>query len=107
MGRTGVRLALALAATLALIPLATAGAAPKYPACWKGAAGCKHTLTRYFEVTSFTGSVVARGTKASALTCQDVGPGQAKSEIVGGTYKVSFVLDLGKSKLRIDTDKAG
>jgi hypothetical protein len=91
----------------ALIALTTsASAATTYPVCWKGNAGCKHSLTSSWELTTFNGSVTASRTRDATLTCADAASGP-KEEVVSGRYAVSFTLNPQSSKQIIRSDAAG
>jgi hypothetical protein len=107
MHLVGVRVVVAVAAAAALLPLASAGAAsPTLPPCFKGQAGCKHSLSRYWRLAGFTGSVTATGSRSPALTCADLA-GQERREILSGTYEVDFALDKARSKVTIGADRTG
>jgi hypothetical protein len=96
-----------IAFALAVVALTTsASAATTYPACWKGKAGCKHSLTPSWELETFSGSVTASHTRAATLTCADAASG-TKEEVVSGRYSVSFTLNPQSSKQIVRSDASG
>jgi hypothetical protein len=103
MRSNGVSAVLLTALALALIPVATADSAVAPPACWKGNAGCRHTSTPHWSLTSYRGTVSVVGTKQKTLTCADVVAGP-KEEIVAGRYMAKFALDAARSDRRIAAD---
>jgi hypothetical protein len=91
-----VLLAAALAVSLfAAVAVADAAVAP--PKCWKGKAGCTHTATPHWNLTTDAGTVSVVGTRPNTLTCADVASGP-KEEIVEGRYKAEFTLDPKRSQ---------
>lgn len=103
-----MRLLVALAVVAAAIPLATAGAATTspYPKCWKGQAGCKHSVTPSWELETFNGSVTTTHDRAATLTCADAASGP-KQEVISGTYSVAFTLNPKDSKQVVRSDAKG
>jgi hypothetical protein len=87
-----MRRLLAIAVTLALVPVASPAAAATPKAKW--------------ELETFTGSVTATRTRDATLTCADAVDG-AKEEVVSGRYAVSFTLNPQTSKQVVRSDKKG
>jgi hypothetical protein len=99
MRLNGVRTLLAVALAVALLA-ATADAAVAPPKCWKGRAGCTHTATPYWTLTSFEGTATVVGTRPKSLTCADVANGP-RAEIIAGRYAVEFTLRPRASDTRV------
>ena len=104
MRPNGVSAIVLAAVALALIPLGAAQAVTP-PKCWKGAAGCRHSETPSWDLTSFSGSVSAVGTRPPRLTCADLA-GAPRDEIIEGRYTVAFKLDRARSETRVGVDAA-
>jgi hypothetical protein len=86
--------------------VAAADAASGYPHCWKGAAGCKHSVTPTWELETFNGSVTATRTRDASLTCEDAASG-SKEEVVSGSYSVAMTLSPKDSKQLVRSDALG
>jgi hypothetical protein len=87
---------------LAVVPV-VADAAVAPPKCWKGKAGCRHTSTPHWNLSTFTGTADVSGTRPNALSCADVAQGP-RDEIVAGHYTVKMTLKRSESQTRIGAD---